>query len=250
MGRLDGKVALVTGGASGFGAAITERFAAEGCKVILGDLNEDAANATAKRIGGGNIKVQKMDVCEEKDWKAVVEVCIQVFGRLDCLVNNAGWSYKNKPTLEVTLDEFSRVFDINVKSVYLSVAAVVPHLQKNGGSILNISSIGSLRPRPGLVWYNATKGAVSNATKGLAAEYGPDQIRVNAICPLLCGTGLFEQFTGVPDTPENRQKFIGNVPLGRLTDPMDVANTALFLASDDGKFITGVNIEVDGGRGV
>jgi len=158
----------------------------------------------------------------------------------------------DQPTLEVTEQDFDKVFAVNVKSIFHSVAAMVPQLQSQGqgGSIINISSIGSTRPRPGLVWYNASKGAVSNATKGLAAEYGCDQIRVNALCPLLSGTGLFEMFSGVPYTEENMKKFLGNVPLGRLTDPMDVANTALFLASEEGKFITGVNLEVDGGRGV
>ncbi|KAF2104334.1 oxidoreductase [Rhizodiscina lignyota] len=252
MGRLDGKVALITGGASGFGAATSERFSQEGCKVLIGDLNESAAKATADKIGGSNIKVMKMDVTQEADWKAAVESCIKEFGRIDILVNNAGWSYKNKPTLEVTMEEYTRVFNINVKSIFLSIAEVVPHMQKqgNGGAIINISSIGSVRPRPGLVWYNSTKSAVSNATKGLAAEYGPDQIRVNAVCPLLSGTRLFEQFAGVPYTKENMKKFLSNVPLGRLTDPMDIANTVLFLASDEGKFITGANLEVDGGRGI
>jgi len=152
----------------------------------------------------------------------------------------------------VTSDEFDRVFNVNVKSIYLSVLAAVPRMQKqgHGGSIINISSIGSLRPRPGLVWYNASKAAVTNATKGLAAEYGQDNIRVNAIAPLLSGTGLFSSFVGVEDTPENRANFAASIPLKRLTDPMDVANTALFLASDEGSFLTGVNLEVDGGRGI
>jgi len=140
---------------------------------------------------------------------------------------------------------------VNVKSVFFSIPAAAPALEeRGGGAIINIASIGATRPRPGLVWYNASKGAVANATKGLAAEYGPKQIRVNSLLPLLSGTGLFETFVGVPFTPENVKNFLGNVPLGRLTDPTDVAKAALFLASDDGKFITGVNMEVDGGRGV
>ena len=166
-------------------------------------------------------------------------------------MNNAGASYKNKPTAEVTEEDFDKCFTVNVKSVFHSIAAAVPALEeRGGGAIINVASIGATRPRPGLVWYNASKGAVANATKGLAAEYGPKQIRVNGLLPLLSGTGLFETFVGVPFTEENVKNFLGNVPLGRLTDPTDVAKAALFLASDDGRFITGVNMEVDGGRGV
>ncbi|KAF2094649.1 short-chain dehydrogenase/reductase SDR [Rhizodiscina lignyota] len=251
MGRLDGKVALITGGASGFGAAMSERFSQEGCKVLIGDLNESAAKATADKIGSSNIKVRKMDVTQEADWKAAVESCVKDFGRLDIVVNNAGWTYKNKPTLEVTVEEYTKTFDANVKSIFLSIGAVVPQLKKQGGgSIINISSVGAMRPRPNLIWYTASKGAVSNATQGLAVEYGPDNIRVNAICPALSGTGLFEQFSGKSNTEENLHKAAGNIPLGRLTNPMDVANTALFLASDEAQYITGVDLQVDGGRNV
>ncbi|KAF2462030.1 oxidoreductase [Lineolata rhizophorae] len=251
-GRLESKVAIVTGAGSGFGAAIAERFAQEGCRVLIGDLKESAARSTAERIGGSFVRALHMDVCSETDWTAAVETCLRTWGRLDAVVNNAGTSYKNKETLDVTPEEFDRVFNVNVKGVFLSVRAAVPVLksQGQGGLILNISSVGSTRPRPGLVWYNSSKGAVSNATRGLAAEYGPDQIRVNALCPLLSATGLFEMFTGGPDTPETRQKFLTGVPMGRLTDPMDVANAALFLASDEGKFVTGANLEVDGGRSI
>jgi len=251
--RLDGKVALVTGAASGFGKAIATRFSQEGCRVLLADLNESGVQSAASSLNAGsNVASMKMNVTEESHWQDVVKKVVDTWGALDIVVNNAGTTYKNKPTLEVTADEFDRVFMVNVKSIYLSVKAVVPVMQKggNGGSIINISSIGSVKPRPGLVWYNSSKGAVTNATKGLAAEYGPDKIRVNSLAPLLSGTGLFESFVGVPDTPENRAKFVSNVPLGRLTDPMDVANTALFLASDEGAFITGVNMEIDGGRAV
>ncbi|QDS77483.1 hypothetical protein FKW77_000057 [Venturia effusa] len=249
--RLLGKVAIVTGGASGFGKAISTRFSQEGCKVLIGDLNETGAKtlATILSPSSSDVLSQSMDVTNEAHWKTAIETCVQKWGRLDIVVNNAGTTYKNKPTLEVTEREFDLVFNVNVKSIYLSVVATVPHLKRNGGgSIINISSTGSLRPRPGLVWYNASKGAVTNATKGLAAEYGADNIRVNAIAPLLSGTGLFSSFVGVEDTPENRAKFVSNVPLGRLTDPMDVANTALFLASDEGSFINGINLEVDGGK--
>jgi NAD(P)-dependent dehydrogenase (short-subunit alcohol dehydrogenase family) len=248
--RLKGKVAIVTGAASGFGAAIATRFAGEGASVLLADLNEPGVRSKAKEIGG-SVHAIRVNVTEAEDWKTAVETAVSKFGRLDIVVNNAGTSYRNKATLDVTAEEFDRVFAVNVKSIFLSVPAVVPHLKKaGGGSIINISSIGSVRPRPGLVWYNASKAAVTNATKGLAAEYGPDNIRVNALAPLLSGTGLFELFSGVPDTPENRQKFVSNVPLGRLAEPKDVADAALYLASDEGKFITGINLEVDGGRAI
>ncbi|KAE9982296.1 hypothetical protein BLS_006303 [Venturia inaequalis] len=227
------------GGASGFGKAISTRFSQEGCKVLIGDLNESGAKelATTLSSSSSDILSQSMDVTNEAHWKSAIEICVQKWGRVDIVVNNAGTTYRNKPTLEVTEKEFDLVFNVNVKSIYLSVVATVPQMKKNGGgSIINISSTGSLRPRPGL------------ATKGLAAEYGADNIRVNAIAPLLSGTGLFSSFVGVEDTPENRANFVSNVPLGRLTDPMDVANTALFLASDEGSFINGVNLEVDGGK--
>ncbi|KAJ9303249.1 hypothetical protein DTO271G3_623 [Paecilomyces variotii] len=247
--RLQGKIAIVTGGGSGFGAAIARRFGSEGAKVILTDINVANGEKVASE-NAENLIFQKQDVTKADDWNAVVNLAIQKFGRVDILVNNAGTTYKNKPTLEVTEEEWERVFQVNVKSIFHAIKTVIPRFNKqgNGGSVINISSTGASRPRPGLVWYNATKGAVSNATKGLAAEYGPHNIRVNSVCPLLSGTGLFEMFTGVPDTPENRKNFIAQVPLGRLTDPNDIANTVLFLASDEGQFINGTEIVVDGGK--
>jgi len=194
----------------------------------------------------------KMNVTSEADWETVIENTLAKWGRIDILVNNAGTSYRNKPTVEVTEDEFDKVFSVNVKSIFHSARHFIPNLinQSSGGSIINIASIGALRPRPGLVWYNASKAAVSNATKGLAAEYGPHQIRVNAILPLLTATGLFETFVGVPPTEENFKKFLGNVPMGRLGEVEDVANYALWLASDESMFVTGTALEVDGGRGI
>lgn len=250
--RLEGKVAIVTGGGSGFGRAVSQRFAAEGCNILIGDLNPDTAKETAQSISGSDSTISmKMDVTAEADWKAAVDAAVKKWGKIDCVVNNAGTSYKNKPTAEVTEAEYDRVMNVNVKSVFWSIKHCIPELKKaGGGSITNISSIGSKRPRPGLVWYNSSKGAVSNATMGLAAEYGADQIRINAICPLLSGTGLFETFVGVPHTPENVKNFIGAVPLGRLTNPMDVANACLFFACDEGAFCTGVCLEVDGGKGI
>lgn len=206
------------------------------------------------------------------EWKAVIDLAFSRFGRLDILVNNAGTTYRNKPTVEVTEAEWERVFNVNVKGIFLAAQAFMPRIieQGQGGSMINISSTGASRPRPGLVWYNASKGAVSNvsrsytafhpcaqteltryntqATKGLAAEYGPHNIRVNSVCPLLCSTGLFSMFTGVEDTPQNREKFVAQVPLGRLTEVDDVANMCLYLASDEGRFINGTDMVVDGGK--
>ncbi|KAF2184125.1 short-chain dehydrogenase/reductase SDR [Zopfia rhizophila CBS 207.26] len=247
-GRLAGKVAIITGGGSGFGLAISEVYAREGAKLLIGDLNTSGAANLASKYPS-TIILQTMDVAKRPDWDAAVAHVIKAFGTLDIIVNNAGTSYKNKPSLQVTEEEYARCFDVNVLSIFHSVAAVFPiFVEKKKGVMVNVSSCGATRPRQGLVWYNASKGAVSNATQGLALEFGPHQIRVNSICPLLCGTGLFESFAGVPDTPENRKKFLGNVPLGRLTETVDVANAALFLASDEASFITGVNLEVDGGR--
>ncbi|KAL4786953.1 hypothetical protein BJX76DRAFT_319639 [Aspergillus varians] len=249
MPRLADKVAIVTGGGSGFGASIATRFAAEGAKVIIADINTAGGESIAAQ-DPENIIFQKVDVTSAEDWKAVVQTAVNRLGRLDVLVNNAGTSYVNKPTLTVTPEEWERVFTVNVKSIFLSTQAVIARFieQGQGGSVINISSTGASRPRPGLVWYNASKGAVSNATKGLAAEYGPHNIRVNSVAPLLSGTGLFSAFTGMEDTEENRAKFVGNVPLGRLTDPADIANMCLYLASDEGAFVNGAEMVVDGGK--
>lgn len=249
MGRLDGKVAIVTGGGSGFGAGISKAFATEGAKVLVCDINQTGGEATAQ-TNPTSLSFHKMDVTKASDWESAISTVIQKWGRADILVNNAGTSYTNKPTLEVTEEEFQKVFDVNVKGVYLGCNAWIPQVveRKEGGVIINIASVGATRPRPGLVWYNASKGAVWNATKGLAAEYGPHQIRVNSICPLVTGTGLFSAFTGMEDTPENREKFIFNVPMGRIGEIDDVTSACIFLASSESKFITGVNLEVDGGR--
>ncbi|TEA11407.1 4-formylbenzenesulfonate dehydrogenase TsaC1/TsaC2 [Colletotrichum sidae] len=241
-----------TGGGHGFGEAIAQKFVQEGARVLISDVNESDGRRVSAAAAPGSMAFVKADVTRAEDWGTLLDAAQERFGRIDILVNNAGTTHKNKPTAQVTEEEFDKVFAVNVKGVFHGVQAVVPRLleQDEGGVILNISSISALRPRPGLVWYCASKGAVSTATKALAAEYGPQKIRVNSICPLLTSTGLFESFAGVPDTPENRLKFLDNVPLKRLGEVDDVANACLFLASDEGKFITGVNLEVDGGRAV
>lgn len=238
------------GGASGFGAATAQRFAAAGAKVVISDINPEGGARIAAT--SPSIKFFQADVTKLEDWEKLLAFAVKEFGHVDILMNNAGTTYRNKPTLDVTEQEFDRVVNVNLKSIYQATRVIVPYLieRGQGGSIINVASIGALRPRPGLVWYNASKGAVFNATKGLAAEFAPKGIRVNGICPLLSGTGLFSAFVGVEDTPENRGKFIANVPMGRLADTMDVANAALYFASDESSFVTGTNLEVDGGRAI
>jgi 3-oxoacyl-[acyl-carrier protein] reductase len=245
--RLANRIALVTGAASGFGAGIARRFAAEGAKVVCADLNLAGAQTIAAEIGG--IAVGG-DVSREADVAAMVQAAVAAYGGLDILVNNAGTTHRNKPLLEVTEEEFDRVYAVNVKSLFWTTRAVVPLLrrQRRGGVIINIASTAGIRPRPGLTWYNGTKGAVNIITLSMAQELGKDGIRVNAICPVIGETGLLEAFMGVPDTPENRAKFLATIPLGRMSTPADVANAAVFLAEDASSFLTGVLLPVDGGR--
>jgi 3-oxoacyl-[acyl-carrier protein] reductase len=244
--RLKDKVAIVTGGAQGFGEGIAEVFANEGAKVVVCDMNAEGAAKVAARIGGGAIGLGG-DVSKLADVKAIVEKTIATFGRLDIIVNNAGTSHRNKPMTEVTEEEFDRVFAVNVKSIYNFAIAGVPPMQAKGGSIINIGSTAGIRPRPGLTWYNASKGAVNLVSKSMAVELAPFRIRVNAIAPVAGETPLLATFMG-EDTPEIRAKFIGTIPLGRFSTPRDIANACLFLASDDASMTTGSVLEVDGGR--
>ncbi|SDD26742.1 glucose 1-dehydrogenase [Ruegeria marina] len=248
--RLNGKTAIVTGGGAGFGAEIARVFAREGARVVILDLNGAAAEATAAEIGAAALAVAG-DVTRAADIDRAVHEARRFGGRVDIVVNNAGWTHRNKPILEVTEEEFDRVYAINVKSIFHMTNAVVPVMRAQGrGVILNIGSTAGIRPRPGLTWYNSTKGAVNLLSRSMAVELAPDGIRVNCVAPVMGATGLLESFMGVPDTPENRAKFIATVPLGRLAEPRDVAGACLYLASDDAEFITGTVLEVDGGRTV
>ncbi|WP_026224759.1 SDR family oxidoreductase [Methyloversatilis thermotolerans] len=246
--RLQNKVAIVTGAASGFGAAIARTYVEHGARVAIADINQEGAQALASELGDHAIAV-RCDVSRKEDIEALVEQCVNRFGTLDIVVNNAGTTHRNQPLLNVDEATFDRIFAVNVKSLYHMTFAVLPIFRaRRAGVILNVGSVAGIRPRPGLTWYNASKGAVNTLSKSMAAELGPDGIRVNAICPVMGATGLLEAFMGMPDTPENRQKFLASIPLGRLAESQDVANAALFLASDEAAFITGVEFPVDGGR--
>ena len=247
-GRLAGKVAIVTGAGGGFGEGIARLFAAEGAKVGVLDLRGDAAERVAGEIGA-NALALAADVTSREQMEEAVARTAAAFGDVDVFVNNAGWTHRNKPMLEVTEEEFDKVYAINVKSIYHMANIVVPIMRRNGGgSIVNIGSVAGIRPRPGLSWYNSTKGAVNILSQSMAVELAPDNIRVNAICPVMGETGLLEAFMGVPDTPENRARFVATIPMGRMSRPDDIARATLYLASDDAAFITGVLLPVDGGR--
>lgn len=247
--RLDGKVAIVTGAASGFGRGIAELFVAEGAKIVVADINATAAGDLVEKLGKDRAIATATDVTRRADVDAMIASAIEVFGGVDILVNNAGVTHKNQSLMHVTEDEFDRIYAVNVKSIYLTTLAAVPVMEKRGGgSIINTASTAGIRPRPGLTWYNGSKGAAITLTKSMAAELAPKNIRVNAINPVIGETGMLEQFMGLPDTPDNRAKFIGGIPLGRMSKPLDIANAALFLADPASAFITGVAIEVDGGR--
>ncbi|SHL05072.1 3-oxoacyl-[acyl-carrier protein] reductase [Roseovarius marisflavi] len=246
--RLNGKTALVTGAASGFGKGIAETFTREGARVALLDLNLEGARAVAEEIGNGAIAI-RCDVSDGADVAAAVAEVNTAFGRLDIVVNNAGWSNANRPLMETDEATFRKLYDVNVTSIFHMTKTCVPLWRAQGnGVMINIGSTAGIRPRPGLTWYNSTKGAVNLMSRSLAAELAPDGIRVNCIAPVIGATALLEQFMGMPDTPENRAAFIAGIPLGRMSTPRDIANAALYLASDEADFITGVVLEVDGGR--
>jgi 3-oxoacyl-[acyl-carrier protein] reductase len=245
--RLKGKSAIVTGAGQGFGLGIAETFAREGARVACLDFNADLAKAAAAKICGGAIALT-CDVSKKDQVDAATKAAIAAFGRVDAIVNNAGTSHRNRPMMEVEEAEFDRIFAVNVKSIFLFAQALLPHMrEKGGGVIVNIGSTAGLRPRPGLTVYNASKGAVHLMTKSMAVEFAPDNIRVCALAPVAGETPLLATFLG-SDTPERRAAFKATVPLGRFSTPQDIANSALFLVSDEAAFLTGVVLEVDGGR--
>ncbi|MEM7302653.1 MAG: SDR family oxidoreductase [Pseudomonadota bacterium] len=245
--RLEGKVAVITGAAAGFGQGIAKRFAAEGARVVVADLNGEGAERVASEIGAA-ARSLAVNLASRADTKAMLDLAVSEFGGLDILVNNAGTTHKNKSLLDVDEADFDRICDVNMKAIYHSSQLAVPIMSKQGGGvILSTASTAGLRPRPGLVWYNASKAWVINATKCMAVELAPANIRVNCLCPVAGETAMLSDFMGV-DTPEIREKFKSVIPMGRFCQPEDMASAALYLASDEANFITGVALEVDGGR--
>ena len=245
--RLKGKIAIVTGAARGFGEGIARRFAAEGAKLVVADLDLDGARRVAHELGAVAVGG---DVSRGEDVAAIVAAATAAYGGLDVVVNNAGTTHRNRPMLEVDEATFDLVFAVNVKSIYWMAQAALPVLraQGRGGSIINIGSTAGISPRPGLVWYNATKGAVNTITKAMALELAQENIRVNSVCPVIGATGLTAAFMGGEDTPEVRARFIASVPIGRMSTPADIGNACVFLAEDASGLITGVLLPVDGGR--
>ena len=250
--RVQDKSIIVTGAGGGIGEGIARRLAQEGAQVIVNDIDAGRGEQVAAsiRATGARATFFAADVTRSADMKALVAAAVERHGKLDVVVNNAGWTHRNRPALEVSEDEFDRVYAVNMKSIYLATVHAVPALRANGGgSFINVASTAGLRPRPGLTWYNGSKGAVITTSKSLAAELGPENIRVNCINPVFNpDTGLSAEFAGGPVNDAVRAKFLDTIPLGRFSTALDVANAALYLASDEAAFISGVCIEVDGAR--
>ncbi|MEE2600476.1 MAG: SDR family oxidoreductase [SAR324 cluster bacterium] len=245
--RLKNKIAIITGAGSGFGKGIAIRFAEEEAKVVIVDINIDSAEKVAMEIGKNALAI-KCDVSQDGDVASLFEQTLEEFGSADILVNNAGTTHRNKPMTEVTEKEFDQIFAVNVKSVFLTAKHGVPLMKKQGqGVILNVASTAGQRPRPGLTWYNTSKGAMITATKAMAIELATFKIRVNAINPVAGETGMLHLFMG-EDTPEKRAQFVSSIPWGRLSQPEDMSNAALFLCSEEADMITGTCMDVDGGR--
>ncbi|WP_299632547.1 SDR family oxidoreductase [uncultured Roseobacter sp.] len=245
--RLTGKTAIVTGGASGFGAGIVRKFTSEGARVMIADINHSAAQDLADQMGDHALACA-VDVADGASVSAMARAAIEAWTHVDILVNNAGITHLPQALEEVTEDDFDRVMAVNMKSVYLTARALVPHMKSRGaGCILNIASTAGVSPRPRLNWYNASKGWMITATKAMAVELAPTGIRVNALNPVAGETPLLKSFMG-EDTPEMRAKFLATIPLGRFSTPQDMGNAACFLCSDEASMITGVAMEIDGGR--
>ncbi|GGE43149.1 3-ketoacyl-ACP reductase [Primorskyibacter flagellatus] len=243
--RLSGKTAIVTGGAQGFGAGIVRRFVEEGARVMVADIQGEAAMEVAKEVGGIGCAV---DVAKADSINAMVAQATETWGQVDIMVNNAGVSHMPKPLEDVTEEEFDRVLNVNVRSIYLTAKALVPAMKaRKSGCFVQISSTAGVSPRPNLNWYNASKGWVNTATRTMAVELAPHGIRVNAVNPVAGETPLLPTFMG-EDTPEMRAKFLSTIPMGRLSTPLDIANASLFLASEEAAMVTGLCMLVDGGR--
>jgi 3-oxoacyl-[acyl-carrier protein] reductase len=248
--RLANKIAIVTGAGSGFGRGIAQRFAAEGAKVVVNDIDAANGEATVAIIGkaSGAARFCGGDVARDADVKRLVEFALGTFGGLDVIVNNAGTTHRNQPMLDVSEEQFDRIYQVNVKSLFLTARHAVPHFRAQGnGVFITIASTAGVRPRPGLTWYNGSKGAAIVTSRSMAAELAKDNIRVNVINPVAGETAMLADFMG-QDTPERRAQFVASIPLGRLSQPSDVATAAVFFASDEAAFITGACLEVDGGR--
>lgn len=250
--RVEGKSIIVTGAASGIGKGIAQRLTQEGARVIVNDVHPELGEQVAADIcaQGGQASFCAADVTQGDQVRALVEAAVQRHGRLDVMVNNAGWTHRNRPMLEVSEAEFDRVYAVNMKSIYWSAIHAAPAMKASGGgSFINIASTAGVRPRPGLTWYNGSKAAVINTSKSMAAELGPDNIRANCINPVFNpDTGLSAEFAGGPVDEARRARFLATIPLGRFSTALDVANAALYLASDEAAFISGICIEVDGAR--
>ena len=251
--RFKDKVAIVTGGGSGFGAGIVRKFVAEGARVLVADLNLDGARDIAASAGAA-AQALRVDVTQAADVRAMVEAAESQFGGLDILVNNAGMGHLPQPLESLPEEEFDRLFAVNMKAIYLAMREVVPRFKAKAadgkglrGVVLNMASTAGVSPRPRLAWYNASKGWVITATRASAVELAPFGIRVNALNPVAGETPMLATFMG-EDTPAIRAKFLSTIPLGRFSTPEDLGNAACFLCSDEASLITGVCMEVDGGR--